>query len=138
MTHSISSVFESAIKKNVLPFRSELRVFELHEEQTEDTAEDLRESGVCVCVPVCVRLSISPSVLLIMTSIRAGLVMCHALSQGVVVSDEELRRTFLQPEEAGPQQQGEELVDGFRQPNLFGKLSMFTLAPSTGHSFTRL
>lgn len=82
---------------------------------------------VCVCV------------LLIMTSIIAGLVMCHVMSQGVVVSDEELKRTLLQPEEAGPQQQGEEPVDGFRQPNLFGKLSMFTLAPSTGHSsFTRL
>ncbi|XP_044199062.1 condensin-2 complex subunit H2 isoform X2 [Thunnus albacares] len=39
---------------------------------------------------------------------------------GVVVSDEELRRTFLQPEEAGPQQQqqGEEPVDGFRHPDL--------------------
>lgn len=32
---------------------------------------------------------------------------------GVVVSDEELRRTFLQPQEAEPQQQGEEPVDGF-------------------------
>ncbi|XP_047431721.1 condensin-2 complex subunit H2 isoform X2 [Mugil cephalus] len=31
---------------------------------------------------------------------------------GVMVSDEELRRTFLQPEEAGPQQQGEEPVEG--------------------------
>eukprot|EP00064_Thunnus_orientalis_P024743 superscaffoldBa00011100_g25051 len=42
--------------------------------------------------------------------------------QGVVVSDEELRRTFLQPEEAGPQQQqGEEPVDGFRHPDLLGK-----------------
>ncbi|XP_076578677.1 condensin-2 complex subunit H2 [Chaetodon auriga] len=39
---------------------------------------------------------------------------------GVVVSDEELRRTFLQPEEAGPQQQGEEPVDGFRHPELLG------------------
>lgn len=32
---------------------------------------------------------------------------------GVVVSDEELRQTFLQPQEADPQQQGEEPVDGF-------------------------
>ncbi|XP_059182010.1 condensin-2 complex subunit H2 [Centropristis striata] len=32
---------------------------------------------------------------------------------GVVVSDEELRRTFLQPEEAGPHIQGEEPEDGF-------------------------
>uniref|UniRef100_UPI0037E77783 condensin-2 complex subunit H2 n=1 Tax=Semicossyphus pulcher TaxID=241346 RepID=UPI0037E77783 len=39
---------------------------------------------------------------------------------GVVVSDEELRRTFLQPEEEGPQQQGEEPVDGFRHPDLLG------------------
>ncbi|XP_030296444.1 condensin-2 complex subunit H2 [Sparus aurata] len=39
---------------------------------------------------------------------------------GVIVSDEELRRTFLQPEEAGPQQQGEEPVDGFRHPDLLG------------------
>ncbi|XP_073336963.1 condensin-2 complex subunit H2 [Pagrus major] len=39
---------------------------------------------------------------------------------GVVVSEEELRRTFLQPEEAGPQQQGEEPVDGFRHPDLLG------------------
>ncbi|XP_068590056.1 condensin-2 complex subunit H2 [Cebidichthys violaceus] len=39
---------------------------------------------------------------------------------GVAVSDEELRRTFLQPEEAGPQQQGEEPVDGFRSPNMLG------------------
>ncbi|XP_034529193.1 condensin-2 complex subunit H2 [Notolabrus celidotus] len=38
---------------------------------------------------------------------------------GVVVSDEELRRTFLQPE-AGPHQQGEEPVDGFRHPDLLG------------------
>ncbi|XP_051275897.1 condensin-2 complex subunit H2 isoform X2 [Dicentrarchus labrax] len=39
---------------------------------------------------------------------------------GVVVSEEELRRTFLQVEEAGPQQQGEEPVDGFRHPDLLG------------------
>ncbi|XP_041819786.1 condensin-2 complex subunit H2 [Chelmon rostratus] len=39
---------------------------------------------------------------------------------GVVVSDEELRRTFLQPEEAGLQQQGEEPVDGFRHADLLG------------------
>ncbi|KAM9334910.1 condensin-2 complex subunit H2 [Symphorus nematophorus] len=39
---------------------------------------------------------------------------------GVVVSDEELRQTFLQPEEAGPDQQGEEPVDGFRHPDLLG------------------
>ncbi|XP_018530421.1 condensin-2 complex subunit H2 [Lates calcarifer] len=39
---------------------------------------------------------------------------------GVVVSDEDLRRTFLQPEEAGPQQQGEEPVDGLRHPDLLG------------------
>ncbi|XP_020512112.2 condensin-2 complex subunit H2 [Labrus bergylta] len=39
---------------------------------------------------------------------------------GVVVSDEELRRTFLQPEEAGPQQEGEEPVDGFRHADLLG------------------
>uniref|UniRef100_A0A3Q3EN76 Condensin-2 complex subunit H2 n=1 Tax=Labrus bergylta TaxID=56723 RepID=A0A3Q3EN76_9LABR len=40
--------------------------------------------------------------------------------RGVVVSDEELRRTFLQPEEAGPQQEGEEPVDGFRHADLLG------------------
>ncbi|XP_040886318.1 condensin-2 complex subunit H2 [Toxotes jaculatrix] len=39
---------------------------------------------------------------------------------GLVVSDEDLRRTFLQPEEAGPEQQGEEPVDGFRHPDLLG------------------
>ncbi|XP_078129647.1 condensin-2 complex subunit H2 isoform X1 [Sander vitreus] len=39
---------------------------------------------------------------------------------GVLVSDEELRRTFLQLEEAGPQQQGEEPEDGFRHPDLLG------------------
>ncbi|KAM7367443.1 hypothetical protein PAMP_015344 [Pampus punctatissimus] len=39
---------------------------------------------------------------------------------GVVVSDEDLRRTFLQPEEAGPQQKGEEPVEGFRHPDLLG------------------
>ncbi|XP_029282061.1 condensin-2 complex subunit H2 [Cottoperca gobio] len=41
-------------------------------------------------------------------------------SAGVVVSDEELMRTFLQPEEAGPQQQGEEPVDGVIPPDLLG------------------
>ncbi|XP_042367585.1 condensin-2 complex subunit H2 [Plectropomus leopardus] len=41
--------------------------------------------------------------------------------EGVMVSDDDLRRTFLQPEEAGPQQQGEEPVDGFRHPDLLGK-----------------
>nr|XP_033470371.1 condensin-2 complex subunit H2 [Epinephelus lanceolatus] len=40
--------------------------------------------------------------------------------KGVVVSDEELMRTYLQPEEAGPEQQGEEPVDGFRHPDLLG------------------
>ncbi|KAF1372060.1 hypothetical protein PFLUV_G00260410 [Perca fluviatilis] len=46
---------------------------------------------------------------------------------GVLVSDEELRRTFLQPEEAGPQQQGEgpqqqgeEPDERFRHPDLLG------------------
>ncbi|TMS01215.1 Condensin-2 complex subunit H2 [Larimichthys crocea] len=39
---------------------------------------------------------------------------------GVVVSDEELWQTFLQPEEAGPQQQEEEPVDGFRHPDQLG------------------
>ncbi|XP_054480888.1 condensin-2 complex subunit H2 [Anoplopoma fimbria] len=39
---------------------------------------------------------------------------------GVAVSDEELRRTFLQLEEAGQQHQGEEPVDGFRPPDLLG------------------
>ncbi|XP_028427033.1 condensin-2 complex subunit H2 isoform X2 [Perca flavescens] len=39
---------------------------------------------------------------------------------GVLVSDEELRKTFLQLEEAGPQQQGEEPEDGFRHPDLLG------------------
>ncbi|AWO98382.1 putative condensin-2 complex subunit H2 isoform 2 [Scophthalmus maximus] len=38
---------------------------------------------------------------------------------GVLVSDEELRRTFLQPEAVGLQQ-GEEPVEGFRHPDLFG------------------
>ncbi|XP_023281189.1 condensin-2 complex subunit H2-like [Seriola lalandi dorsalis] len=38
---------------------------------------------------------------------------------GVVVSDDELRRTFLQLEE-GPQRQGEEPVEGFRHPDLLG------------------
>ncbi|XP_034434768.1 condensin-2 complex subunit H2 isoform X2 [Hippoglossus hippoglossus] len=39
---------------------------------------------------------------------------------GVVVSDEELRRTFLQLEEAGPDRQEEEPVHGFRHPDLLG------------------
>ncbi|XP_062238287.1 condensin-2 complex subunit H2 [Platichthys flesus] len=39
---------------------------------------------------------------------------------GVVVSDVELRRTFLQPEEAGPDRQEEEPVHGFRHPDLLG------------------
>lgn len=39
---------------------------------------------------------------------------------GVFISDEELRRTFLQPEEPQPQQEGEEPVDGFRHPDLLG------------------
>ncbi|KAM6896300.1 condensin-2 complex subunit H2 [Lycodopsis pacificus] len=39
---------------------------------------------------------------------------------GVAVSDEELRRTFLQPEEAGPQQHGAEPMDGFRPPDMLG------------------
>ncbi|XP_041636851.1 condensin-2 complex subunit H2 [Cheilinus undulatus] len=39
---------------------------------------------------------------------------------GVFVSDEELRRTFLQPAEPQPQQEGEEPVDGFRHPDLLG------------------
>ncbi|XP_053200023.1 condensin-2 complex subunit H2 [Scomber japonicus] len=38
---------------------------------------------------------------------------------GVMVSDEELRRTFLQPEEP-EQQPGGEPVDGFRHPELLG------------------
>lgn len=44
------------------------------------------------------------------------------MSQGVVVSDEELWQTFLQPEEAEPQK-GEEPVDGFRHPDLLGKIT---------------
>ena len=40
-----------------------------------------------------------------------------------MVSDEELRRTFLQLEEAGPDRQEEELVHGFRHPDLLGKTS---------------
>ncbi|XP_031734708.1 condensin-2 complex subunit H2 isoform X1 [Anarrhichthys ocellatus] len=39
---------------------------------------------------------------------------------GVAISDEELRRTFLQLEEVGPQQQGEEPMDGFRPPDMLG------------------
>ncbi|XP_071358745.1 condensin-2 complex subunit H2 [Trachinotus anak] len=39
---------------------------------------------------------------------------------GVVVSDEELRRTFMELEEAGPHEQGEEPVDGFRHPDVLG------------------
>ncbi|XP_028250173.1 condensin-2 complex subunit H2 [Parambassis ranga] len=39
---------------------------------------------------------------------------------GGVVSDEELRRTLLQPAEEGPEQQGEEPVDGMEHPNLLG------------------
>lgn len=35
-----------------------------------------------------------------------------------MVSDEDLRRTFLQPEE--PQQQEEDPVDEFRHPDLLG------------------
>lgn len=49
------------------------------------------------------------------------------VTQGVVVSDEDLRRTFLQPEEAGPQQQGEEPVDGLRHPDLLGNTPELTL-----------
>lgn len=44
-------------------------------------------------------------------------VLCD-VSQGVMVSDEDLRKTFLQPEE--PQQQGEDPVDDFRHPDLLG------------------
>lgn len=40
--------------------------------------------------------------------------------EGMLVSDDELRRTFLQPEEAGPQEQGAEPVEGFRHPELLG------------------
>ncbi|XP_008297079.1 condensin-2 complex subunit H2 [Stegastes partitus] len=39
---------------------------------------------------------------------------------GLVVSEDEMRRTFLQREEAGPDDQGEEPVDGFRAPELPG------------------
>ncbi|XP_075328494.1 condensin-2 complex subunit H2 [Odontesthes bonariensis] len=39
---------------------------------------------------------------------------------GVVMSEEELRRTFLQPEEAGPQYQGEEPVEVLRHADLLG------------------
>ncbi|XP_017295988.1 condensin-2 complex subunit H2 isoform X2 [Kryptolebias marmoratus] len=39
---------------------------------------------------------------------------------GVVMSEEELRRTLLQSEEAGPQQQGEEPVDDFGHADLLG------------------
>ncbi|KAM7378627.1 hypothetical protein PAMA_013505 [Pampus argenteus] len=39
---------------------------------------------------------------------------------GLVVSDEDLRKTFLQPEEAGPQQEGEGPVEEFRHPDLLG------------------
>ncbi|XP_030576512.1 condensin-2 complex subunit H2 [Archocentrus centrarchus] len=39
---------------------------------------------------------------------------------GVMISDEELRRTFLQPEEAGPHQVGAELVEELRQDLLGG------------------
>uniref|UniRef100_A0A8D3BPE7 Condensin-2 complex subunit H2 n=1 Tax=Scophthalmus maximus TaxID=52904 RepID=A0A8D3BPE7_SCOMX len=45
---------------------------------------------------------------------------------GVLVSDEELRRTFLQPEAVGLQQ-GEEPVEGFRHPDLFGKTDVVLL-----------
>ena len=43
------------------------------------------------------------------------------VTQGVVMSEEELRRTFLQPEEAGPQHQGEEPVEGLRHADLLGE-----------------
>lgn len=56
---------------------------------------------MCVCV------------LLVMMSQRAGLVTCHVMSQGVAASAEELRQTYLHPEE-------EEPVDGFIQHDLFG------------------
>jgi len=40
-----------------------------------------------------------------------------------VVSDEELRRTFMELEEVGPHEQGEEPVDGFRHPDVLGKIA---------------
>lgn len=56
------------------------------------------------------------------------------VTQGVVVSDEELRRTFLQREEAEPQQ-GEEPVDGFRHPDLLGKTAPHTPCKPHFNSF---
>lgn len=44
-----------------------------------------------------------------------------------MISDEELRRTFLQLEEAGPQQQGEEPVEGFGPPDLLGNADPHTV-----------
>ena len=96
-------------------FRPELHLHEHHEGQAEDQEEDLQESGVCVCVCLSVCLSVDYDV----TQGVVNDVSCD-VTQGVVVSDEELRRTFLQPEEAGPHQQGEEPVDGFRHPDLLG------------------
>lgn len=59
-------------------------------------------------------------------SCHSGWIMMHIwCHQGMVVSKEELRRTFLQPEETGPPQQGEE-TDGFRHPDLLGETSVVT------------
>lgn len=102
-------------------FRPELHLFEHNERQTEDPQEDLQESGMTesvvivfsywLCVWSCWWCDVTQSVV--------NDAVCD-VTQGVVVSDEELRRTFLQREEAEPQQ-GEEPVDGFRHPDLLGK-----------------
>lgn len=78
------------------------------------TKQRICRKAVCVCLSACL------SVLLVMIAQRAGLVMCHMMSQGVVASEEELRQTLLHPEEAEPQQEGVEHADEFNQPDLFG------------------
>uniref|UniRef100_A0A3Q0QZJ3 Condensin-2 complex subunit H2 n=1 Tax=Amphilophus citrinellus TaxID=61819 RepID=A0A3Q0QZJ3_AMPCI len=55
------------------------------------------------------------------------------VTQGVMISDEELRRTFLQPEEAGPHQVGAEPVEELRQ-DLLGKFGFRLVVNSRGYN----
>lgn len=60
---------------------------------------------------------------------------CSCVSKGVLVSDEDLRRTFLQPE-----QQEDNNVDGFRHPDLPGnnREEGVTLVPAGGRTGLQL
>lgn len=43
------------------------------------------------------------------------------------MSEDELRRTLLQPQEVGLQQEGEEPADAFRDADMFGKKGFASL-----------